>query len=168
MNKSILILILTFITLSCRNTENSKNEQAKILNLRAENDSLKKILAEINNKYVFDSISMRDIPSYKNSYELNSMVKGEIVFIGYNQSGKYSQIIMGDSVDVKSNPIKIFNPDTLKMRNGGYNYEFKLEQKEKIWRANFEIKHKYGAKFQGLISNKVKAKKTNGNNVYNK
>ncbi len=69
---------------SCSEKNQTKNLLGKIEKLQIENDSLKSIVAEINEKYVFDSISIRDFPDYKNTYKLNSNVGGEIVFVGYN------------------------------------------------------------------------------------
>ncbi len=57
--------------------------------MRAENDSLRKIVAEINNKYVFDSISFRDIYNPKNTYEPNSDFNIELLVVGYNPSKSY-------------------------------------------------------------------------------
>ena len=57
--------------------------------------------AKGNKKYVFDSISIRDIPSYKNTYKLNSIVSGEIVFIGYNINNK-TNVILVDSLNLQS------------------------------------------------------------------
>ncbi|MEO9257087.1 MAG: hypothetical protein ABI207_01825 [Crocinitomicaceae bacterium] len=126
-------------------------------NLQAENDSLRKIVTDIETKYVFDSISVRDIPNYNNTYELNSKIKGEIVFIGYNSNSKNSRVIMVDSIAY--NPEKLFNPDTLKLKNGGYKYEIELNDQEVTWKADIKIQNEYGQKFQGLLMNKATTKK---------
>ncbi|MBA6154898.1 hypothetical protein H3Z82_19445 [Gelidibacter gilvus] len=134
-----------------------ENTIAKLENLKAENDSLRKIVADIETKYVFDSISVRDIPNYENTYELNSKIKGEIIFIGYNNKSKGSRVIMVDSIAY--NPEKLFNPDTLKLMNGGYKYEIELNDQEVTWKADIKIQNEYGQKFQGLLMNKATTKK---------
>ena len=138
-------------------TEQGENIIAELENLRTENDSLRKIVVDIESKYVFDSITVRDIPNYKNTYELNSKIKGEIVFVGYNSNSKKSRVIMVDSIDY--NPKRLFNPDTLKLTNGGYKYEIELNDKEITWKADIKIQNEYGQNFQGLLMNKATTKK---------
>lgn len=142
---------------SCTDINQSENKIAEIENLRAENDSLKKIVAEINNKYVFDSITVRDIPSYKNTYKLNSNITGEIVFVGYNNDKQNTNVIMIDSISY--NPKKLYNPDSLILRNGGFHYEKKLDTERIYWKAEIQTKHKYGKKFEGILSNTAQVKK---------
>ncbi|CAN0600242.1 unnamed protein product, partial [Ectocarpus sp. 12 AP-2014] len=72
MTKSIIIVLLTFMIFGCTDINQAENTIAKLESLRTENDSLRKIVADIETKYVFDSISVRDIPDYKNTYKLNS------------------------------------------------------------------------------------------------
>ena len=157
MTKTIIIGILSFLTFSCTDTNQGENVIAKIEELRVENDSLRKIVADIETKYVFDSISVRDIPDYKNTYELNSKIKGEIVFVGYNMDLEKSRVIMVDSVTY--NPEKLHNPDTLKLQNGGYKYEIELNDKEVTWKADIKVENEYGQKMQGLLMNKATTKK---------
>tara|TARA_R100000935_G_C2827355_1_gene163079 strand:+ start:527 stop:1003 length:477 start_codon:yes stop_codon:yes gene_type:complete len=157
MTKTIIIVFLSFLTFSCADINQDENAIAELENLRAENDSLRKIVADIDNKYVFDSVTVRDIPNYKNTYEFNSKIKGEIVVVGYNSNSKKSRVIMVDSVDY--NPKKLFNPDTLKLTNGGYKYEIELNDKEVTWKADITIQNQYGRKFQGLLMNKAATKK---------
>ncbi|APA66190.1 hypothetical protein YQ22_00800 [Maribacter sp. 1_2014MBL_MicDiv] len=141
----------------CTDINQAENTIAKLESLRAENDSLRKIVADIETKYVFDSISVRDIPDYKNTYKLNSKIKGEIVFVGYNIDLEKSRVIMVDSVTY--NPEKLHNPDTLKFQNGGYKYEIKLNDKEITWKADIKVENEYGQKMQGLLMNKATTKK---------
>ena len=148
---------MTFMIFGCTDINQAENTIAKLESLRAENDSLRKIVADIETKYVFDSISLRDIPDYKNTYKLDSKIKGEIVFIGYNMDLEKSRVIMVDSVTY--NPEKLHNPDTLKLQNGGYKYEIKLNDKEITWKADIKVENEYGQKMQGLLMNKATTKK---------
>ena len=149
---------------SCSEKNTMNTEEDKLTELKTENDSLKNVLAEIKNKYVFDSVSVRNIPHYKNSNKLNSTYKGEIVFIGYNNDTQNSRVIMVDSISY--NPEKLYNPDTLELQNGGYKYELELNEDEIYWRSDIKTQHKYGAKKQGVLMDKITTKSNCENNVY--
>lgn len=157
MNKPIIIALLTLLISSCTDINQTENKIAEIENLRAENDSLKKIVSEINNKYVFDSITVRDIPSYKNSYEMNSNIAGEIVFVGFNNDMQKTSVIMIDSISY--NPKKLYNPDTLKLKNGGFHYEKKMDAERVYWKMEIQTEHQYGKKFEGILTNAAQVKK---------
>ncbi|NQY30627.1 MAG: hypothetical protein HRT69_14290 [Flavobacteriaceae bacterium] len=156
MKKTFGILLLFISILSCSDKSEMELKDTKISFLRLENDSLRNIISDIKTKYVFDSVSIRNIPHHENSYKLKSKIKGEIVFIGYNNDIKNSRVIMVDSMDY--NPEKLYNPDTLSMRKGGFNYELELNKNEILWKADIKIQHKYGETFQGLIMDKVQVK----------
>ena len=156
MTKAIIIVLLTFLTYSCTDINHGENNIAKLENLRAENDSLRKIVAEINNKYVFDSISIRDIPNYKNTYELNSKMSGEIVFVGYNINKK-TNVILVDSFS--SNPKKLYNPDTLKLSKGGFVYETELNANRVYLKGILETQNEYGKGFESVYSTTIETRK---------
>lgn len=145
MKKTTLIILLSILTFSCEEKNQAESLLGKIEKLQIENDSLKSIVKEINSKYVFDSISIRDIPSYKNTYKLNSIANGEIVFVGYN-IGKKTNVIMVDSFSY--NPKKLYNPDTLKLKNGGFRYKVVLKSDINTVRGILEVENKYGRKFE--------------------
>jgi len=156
MTKTILIVFLTFIVLSCTDINQGENTIAKIENLRAENDSLRKIVAEINTKYVFDSIAIRDIPSFRNTYEINSKLSGEIVFVGYNVNKK-TNVILVDSFSY--NPKRLYNPDTLKLQNGGFIYETKLNAERIKLEGIMEMQNDYGKAYEGFYNSLIGVKK---------
>ncbi|WP_233487193.1 hypothetical protein [Tenacibaculum sp. E3R01] len=83
MNKPIIIILSTLLISSCTDINQTENKIAEMEILRAENDSLRKIVAEINNKFVFDSISFRDIYNPKNTYERRSDFNIELLVVGY-------------------------------------------------------------------------------------
>ena len=157
MNKPTIILLLILLISSCSDNNQLEDKIIEIENLRAENDSLKKIVAEINNKFVFDSLTVRDIPYYKNTYEMSSNVRGEIVFVGYNNDRQSTRVIMIDSISY--NPKKLHNPDTLDLRIGGFPYENKMDADKIYWRAEIYTKHKYGKEFEVSLSNIAQVKK---------
>ena len=157
MNKTILIIIFTFYSYSCTDINHGENTIAKLENLQAENDSLKKIVREINTKYIFDSISVRDIPSYKNKYELNSKITGEIVFVGYNLNDK-SWAIKFDSTNYDNGRVLI-NPDTLKNIKGGYKYEKILTSDFNTIRADLKTENEYGKEFNVVYHTAIRTEK---------
>jgi len=152
MKKSTIIILLSILIFSCTESNNSKNLIGKIEKLQIENDSLKNIVAEINEKYVFDSISIRDIPSYKNTYKLNSIISGEIVFVGYNIDKK-TNVIMIDSLE--NNPKKLFNPDTLILKKGGFIYNARLNTERINLKGILETKNKYGKEYEVIYSTAI-------------
>lgn len=156
MTKTILIVFLTFIVLSCTDINQGENTIEKIEILRAENDSLRKIVAEINTKYVFDSIAIRDIPSFRNTYEINSKLSGEIVFVGYNVNKK-TNVILVDSFSY--NPKRLYNPDTLKLQNGGFIYETKLNAERIKLEGIIEMQNDYGKAYEGFYNSLIGVKK---------
>ena len=157
MNKPIIIIFLILLTSSCSDKNELENKIIEIENLRAENDSLKNIVAEINDKFIFDSITVRDIPYYKNTYKINSNIRGEIVFVGYNNDRQNTRVIMIDSITY--NPKKLHSPDTIALKIGGFPYEKNMDADRIYWKAEVHTKHKYGKKFEGILSNVAEVKK---------
>tara|TARA_E500000318_G_scaffold41412_1_gene39526 strand:- start:1769 stop:2248 length:480 start_codon:yes stop_codon:yes gene_type:complete len=157
MNKAIIISILTFLIIGCVDKNQEVITFSKLENLKAENDSLRKIVAEIQTKYVFDSISVRDIPSYKNKYELNSKINGEIVFVGYNLNDK-SWAIKFDSINY-DNSRTLINPDTLANIRGGYQYEIVLDSDINKIGADLKTENDYGKSFNVIYQTIIKAEK---------
>jgi hypothetical protein len=156
MTKIIIIVILTLFVSSCADINQGENTITELENLRVENDSLRKIVADINTKYVFDSISVRDIPSYKNTYKMNSKVSGELVFVGYNISKK-TNVILVDSFSY--NPKKLHNPDTLKMKKGGFVYETELNADRVYLEGIMETKNEFGREFKSIYSTAIGVQK---------
>ncbi|RXP51895.1 hypothetical protein EC396_12090 [Lutibacter sp. HS1-25] len=129
-----------------------ENTIAKIESLRAENDSLRKIVADINTKYVFDSISFREIYGKDNKYELNAEFDVELLVVGYNPNKsyfvKFDSLVDGQKV----------NPDTLKQSNGGFKYNTKLTEKENIIRIEMNVDNDYGQKKMGTLFETIRIK----------
>ena len=152
MNKPIIIVLLTLLISSCTDINQTENKIAEIENLRAENDSLKKIVAEINNKYVFDSISFREIYGKNNSYDRNADFEVELLVVGYNPNKsyfvKYDSIVDGQKI----------NPDTLSQSNGGFKYKTKLTEKiNNIW-IEMNVENDFGQQKQGVLHESIRTK----------
>jgi hypothetical protein len=152
MNKSILFGIIILIFSSCSNINQKENSLEEIKSLRNENDSLKKIVADINNKYVFDSISFREIYGKDNKYERNSNFEVELLVVGYNPNKsyfvKYDSIVDGQKI----------NPDTLPQSNGGFKYKTKLTEKvNKIW-IDMNVENEYGQRKEGVLHESILTK----------
>ena len=148
-------MLLFFFSCSDKNKFEAYN--LEILSLKQENDSLVKILEEIKTKYVFDSITIRHFPNPKNTHRLNSKVKGELLVVGFNNDRKKTRIVKIDSMD--HNPQKLYNPDTLDLKNGGYKYEIDLNKNKVIWRASINIENEYGANKKATIAQSIRVKK---------
>ncbi len=154
MIKTTLIVILIFFTIGCTDNNQAENTHLKIESLLSENDSLRKIITEISTKYIFDSITIRDIPNYRNTYELNSIVSGEIVFVGYNKS---TNVIMVDSFSY--NPKILYNPDTLEFNKGGFIYKTELNANLIYLKGILETNSKYGREYESIYNSTIGTKK---------
>ncbi|MCX2682134.1 hypothetical protein OOZ15_19465 [Galbibacter sp. EGI 63066] len=152
MNRIVALLMVNFFVIcGCNKKKLSEYEK-----LKAENDSLKIILEEIHNKYIFDSISLRDIPSPQNTYKPNSTITGEIVFVGYNFNKKSKMnTILVDSFSLNPER-KLFNPDTLEIINGGFRYEKKLGVEKLKLKGLLEFSNPYGRSYEGTYFTTIK------------
>lgn len=147
----VIISICSFLLIAC---ENSSQRQI-IEELKIKNDSLSSILNVLNKKYIFDSISIRDIPSFQNTYRRNSNVVGEIVIVGFNNNQK-TNVVFSDSISY--NPeIRLHNPDTLEMKNGGFIYSKELVDNLLI-KGVIEVGNNYGKSRQVLYNSEIMAK----------
>jgi hypothetical protein len=151
--KVFIIIIFSNLFLGC----NGSNESLTIKNLQRRNDSLENILSIMNQKYIFDSITIRDIPSYKNSYQKGTEIMGEIVIVGYSNNNQKTNVVLADSIAYAPN-IKLYNPDTLIMKNGGFVY-FKELQDSLSLKGLINVGNKYGKSHQFLYNTMIKAKK---------
>ena len=157
MKKLLSILLIGILTFSCADINRTENLLSEIKELKNENDSLKNIVTEINEKYIFDSISIKDIPYYKNTNKLNSLYETEILFVGYNFDGK-SSMIFGDSISY-ANGMNVINGDTLESRNGAFILKRKLISEKNSYRGIIKTENKYGKKYEVIMTTSVLAKK---------
>jgi len=152
MNKALKIAFLSFVFSSCTDVNQIENTVAKLEGLRAENDSLKKVIAGINNKYVFDSISFRNIYGKDNKYERNADFEMELLVVGYNPKKsyfvKYDSIVNGQKI----------NPDTLMQTNGGFKYKTKLTEKENEIQIYMDIDNEYGQGKEAVLYDLIRTK----------
>jgi hypothetical protein len=155
MIKILLASFLLMITVSCGTDNNSHQTKKEMERLQVQNDSLKDIIQELNSKYIFDSISLRNIPDYRNTYDKNSKVAGEIVIVGYNLNKK-TNVIFADSISF--NPLSFQNPDTLKLINGGFQYEVILNTDQKSLKGIIESNSDYGQSFMKTYSSLISVK----------
>ncbi len=155
MNKILvknIFILSTFIGLFLGCESKSKKEINK---LKFKNDSLLSIIDNLNNKYIFDSITVRDIPSFRNTYEKGSYVSGEVVIVAYNSNIR-TNVIFGDSIYYKDSDLNLNNPDTLKLQRGGFTYRKKLEDTLKI-EGVVNVFNKHGKEKQILIKSIIKS-----------
>lgn len=151
LKKIFIISLFSILFLGC----NKSNESLTIKDLQIKNDSLIEIISEMNQKYIFDSIAIRDIPSYKNRYEKGTEIIGEIVIVGYNNNQK-TNVVLADSITYKPN-IKLYNPDTLKIKNGGFVYSKNLKDSLNL-QGLINVGNRYGKSHQFLYNTIIKVK----------
>lgn len=146
----VIVSICSLLLIACKDS----SQRLIIEDLKTKNDSLNSILYELSQKYIFDSISIRDIPSFQNTYQRNSDVVGEIVIVGFNKNQK-TNVILSDSISY--NPeIRLHNPDTLEMKNGGFVYSKKLND-ILLLKGIIEIGNKHGKNRQVLYNSVIRA-----------
>lgn len=147
----VIISVCSFLFLGCKDS----SQTLIIKELKTKNDSLNRVLNELNQKYIFDSISIRDIPSHQNTYQRNTDIAGEIVIVGFNKNQK-TNVILADSISYDPE-IRLHNPDTLKMKNGGFVYEKKLKDSLNL-KGIIEFGNKHGKNHQALYNTVIIAK----------
>lgn len=146
----LLFLILCMPLTSC-NKKEIENFKEEVKVLKREKDSLQNIVSNINNKYVFDSIFIRTIPSHKNTFKKGSVYEVDIIPTAYNKSNHF---IKYDTIIDK----KMINPDTLVYDGGIYKYRTKLEKHKQKLSVDILIKNEYGEYFKGTLSDKIPIK----------
>ncbi len=155
--KVILFLIANVILFSsCQNNQRIEKLESENQILKLRNGSLRKITDGIKEKYVFDSLTIRQIPHYENTYLRNSEFKEEIVFVGYNLYGKTS-VIIGDSLKFE-NGIEVINPETLEFKNGGFQNIIELNQKQNPYSGILQSENEYGKTFKTTVKSIVQTK----------
>lgn len=157
MNKLTTLTFLGLLILSCGDNKRIEKLETEIESLRHQNDSLEVITNGINEKYVFDSLTVRQIPHYANTNKLNTIYKEEFVFVGYNANGKTS-VIIGDSTYI-DNGIKVFNGDTLISKKGAFQHEFFLAKKSNFYGGILTTENDYGKSYSVPFSSAVGAMK---------
>lgn len=145
--KNLLFGLSILLMISCNK---SKSFIKEIEYLKRENDSLTKTLNEINNKYIFDSIFLKTVPSPKNSFKLNSDYEMDIILVAYDANSNY--FIGYDSIVGK----KRINPDTLKHKNGTFKFKTILNENIKPISINVNVNNKYGKKIKGKLSDIIR------------
>lgn len=150
------LIVIVILISSCQNNGQIEKLESEIQILRLHNDSLRKITDRIKEKYVFDSLSIRNIPNYKNTNKLNSLYKEEIVFVGYNINGRTS-VILGDSLSFE-NGIEISNPDTLQLKNGGFQNIMELKKSQNHYSGILQSENEFGKPVVKTISSIIQVK----------
>jgi hypothetical protein len=144
-----ICLLFIILTTSCQNNDINEKNQEILNSLKRENDSLKLIMEEISQKYVFDSIIFRDVRSPDNTYKLNSDFEVELLVLGYNSKESYF---------VKYDDLKNTNPDTINVNNGGFVYRTKLDEKVNPIIIEMNLENKYGKRKQAILYDEITVK----------
>ncbi|MCB0373352.1 MAG: hypothetical protein KDD31_10110 [Muricauda sp.] len=141
-----LIFVSAIISISCQNKFQMDKLKEELAQLRKQNDSLKRITEGIKDKYVFDSLTIRQIPYYENTNKLNSVYKEEFVFVGYNSNGKTS-VIIGDSIYF-DNGMKVFNGDTLISKKGSFQHQMRLINDQNYYGGILKTENEFGKSYE--------------------
>tara|TARA_R110000822_G_scaffold310264_1_gene442410 strand:- start:994 stop:1470 length:477 start_codon:yes stop_codon:yes gene_type:complete len=157
MKKLIVPIVLSIVLFGCQNRHQTEKLEAEIEGLKKRNDSLKSIVNKIKDKYVFDSLTIRQIPHYGNTNKLNSIHQEEFVFVGYNANGKTS-VVIGDSTYF-DNGMKIYNGDTLLLKKGGFEHKIKLTQERTSYRGILKTENELGKSFETPFNSLIGAEK---------
>ena len=100
MNKITIIILLTYLTFICTDTNQSENTIAKIESLRAENDGLRKIVADIETKYVFD-VSRFEKSRRKLNFKTYKIFLAYKVFENKNNAAAKTAPIIGPTIGIQ-------------------------------------------------------------------
>ena len=153
MIKNIILLSLIFLGISCNDVNQTESLITEIEILKAENDSLKGLLDEVKNKYVFDKISYREIPSKSNTGTLNSNYETEIIIVGYNS--KQDSIM--EFPEIEDNG-RVYNSYQIMHKKGGIKFKTKLDKPENWIRFEINSKNKFGKEITSFAIDKIKVK----------
>jgi hypothetical protein len=145
----LLGLVATIIMFSCSENKSLLHE---IDTLKKEKDSLSMVLKEIENKYVFDSIFLKTIPSHKNTFRLNSDYEMDIILVAYGSNLNY--FVGYDSI---VNNKKV-NQKILTHKNGTFKFKTKLNEYKNPISIDVNVDNKYGKSIKGTLSDVIKAK----------
>ncbi len=150
MIKNILLGLLITTLTSCINKEKVLSDQ--VISLEKKNDSLTSLLSEFEGKYIFDSISLRTIPSYKNTFKPNSIYEMDLIVSAYSKTDyfiKYDTIINNQKI----------NADTLKYDNGIYRFNTELSKDKNYISIEVKVGNEYGKSKKGTVRDLIKVKK---------
>jgi len=142
MKRLTIITVFAILLFSCQNSNRTEKLEAEVKSLKYRSDSLQNIVNGIKDKYVFDSLTIRQIPYYANTNKLNSIYREEFVFVGYNANGKTS-VIIGDSTYF-DNGMRVFKGDTLVSKKGAFQHEIKLTQDRTFYGGILKTENDYG------------------------
>ena len=146
----LLILLISTLIIGCNNQSGELKRENKIL--KRENDSLQKLLSNLNDKYIFDDIRVRVIPSENNTNKIGSEFKGEFVIVGYNK-----ETVVNFSTEKDKNTGDFTDTKSLKRDFGGFPFNLTLKKTENDIYFKFDVNAVYGRDFGGtIIADKIK------------
>lgn len=146
----LLFLLISILVLSCNNQSGELEKENN--NLKKANDSLQKLLTNLNDKYIFDDIKVRVIPSENNTNKIGSEFKGEFVIVGYNK-----ETVVNFSTEKNKNTGDFIDTKSLKRDFGGFPFNLTLKKPENDIYFKFDVNAIYGRDFGGIIiADKIK------------
>ncbi|MBF7090082.1 hypothetical protein IUY40_00805 [Flavobacterium sp. ALJ2] len=143
--KKIILFLLIITLFSCNKKTEALSQEIKTL--RHMNDSLTKITNSLKDKYIFDEVRVKVVPSEKNNYKLNSTYEGTFLIIAYNES---DSVYFSTKMD-STNGLNLLNPKLLKRDFEGYHFNFKMKELENNIHFNIKMNNKIGKNLDGLM-----------------
>ncbi|SKB78287.1 hypothetical protein SAMN05660903_02519 [Salegentibacter salinarum] len=137
-NFMLLFVLVSQIFFSC-NVRNDKD----FSKIERERDSLKTILNNINQKYVFDNVRIVTKPSSENVISPGNEYNLEVYFIGYNNDSYFKNY---DSIN--NNSI-----DSIYPQKGIFHFKTILEKSGNEFKGLISTNSEYGKNYEAILHN---------------
>ena len=134
----IPVLILCQVIISC-----NPSKDKEFTKIKKERDSLRVLMAEIDQKYVFDSIRLVFDSSKENLLIPGSEYNLEFYFIGFNNDSYFK---IGDNLNKASE-------DSLFPERGVFHYRTLLQPNENEFKGFISTNSKYGKNYEAVLHN---------------
>ncbi|AOW19317.1 hypothetical protein [Urechidicola croceus] len=135
--KNIIPVIILFALIGCNNSQTGLAEKIDLL--KKQNDSLTKIIDDLNEKYIFDEIKADFTPSNKNKYKIGEEYNGKFFLIGHNN---LDYVLF--STKLEEGSANLYRPDTLRSKSASYKFSRILDNKENNFFFKVYLGNEYG------------------------
>jgi len=148
------ILVILILLISCNSEKNKEINELKseTFSLKKKNDSLTNILKELNNKYIFDSISIKFESNKKDSFKEGDNYEADLYIVANNLQEFF--FVKYDTIKER----KKVNERMLKSKEGVYKLTKKLEKGQNWIYTDLYIESQYGKSKHATIRDLVKVK----------
>ena len=137
----IFLLFFSCILFSCNS--NTGDSDSELIKIKKERDSLKFLLSEIDQKYVFDSIRLITEPSPDNLLIPGSEYNLKFYFIGFNK----------DTYFLDNNTLNEASNDSLLPDRGIFHYSTTLDANKNEFEGFISTNSKFGKNYEAVMHN---------------